>query len=138
MPPDPDLTQSDIFLEAGWAQVFCSGFCSRRVGYPSHEVCFPLFPAFSLPGILYRLKRGSENMSAMLNQLNWRNDTRFIQLSGIFPVDPAVPLHDKVVNFSATAVVHQVRQSPRLGSGLSQPTETGCRVPEGCNERAYF
>ena len=49
-------------------------------------------------------------MSAILNQLNWRNDTRFIQLSGIFPVDPAVLLHDKVVNFSAAAVPHQVRQ----------------------------
>ena len=41
----------------------------------------------------------------MVNQLNWRSDTRFVQLSGIFPVESAIPLRDGVVNFSTVTRV---------------------------------
>ncbi|KAF9644227.1 tubulin nucleotide-binding domain-like protein [Thelephora ganbajun] len=52
-----------------------------------------------------RLKRSSENMSGVLNRLNWRNDTPFVQLSGIFPVESGVPLGDGVIDFSAATRV---------------------------------
>ena len=38
--------------QTGHVPDFCSSFCSRRVGYPSHQVCFPLL--FSLREILTR------------------------------------------------------------------------------------
>ncbi|KAF9644224.1 hypothetical protein BDM02DRAFT_1055057 [Thelephora ganbajun] len=61
-----------------------------------------------------RLKRGSENMSGVLNQPNWRNDTPFVQLSGIFPVESGIPLGDGVIDFSAaTRVSDKVCWRPR-------------------------
>lgn len=56
------------------------------------------------------MKRGSEGMSGVLNQLNWRNDTRFIQLGGLFPVESPIQLQEGVLNFSAaTRVSDRVR-----------------------------
>lgn len=47
-----------------------------------------------------RVNYGSESMSGVLNQLNWRNDTRFVQLGGLFPVESDIPLQDGIINFS--------------------------------------
>ena len=49
-------------------------------------------------------------MSGVVNQLNWRNDTRFVQLSGILPVESGVPFQDGVIDFSTvTRVSGKVR-----------------------------
>ena len=75
---------------------------------------------------LYRLKRDSEGMSGVVNQLNWRNDTRFVQLSGILPVESAVPLRDRVINFSAAAgASDKVCRDAITQRGFEL---TGCRI----------
>ena len=53
-------------------------------------------------GNRHRLKCGSEGMSGVLNQLNWRNDTQFVQLSGILPVEQNLLSQGKVIDFSST------------------------------------
>ena len=85
---------------------------------------------------LSRAKRGSESMSGVLNQLNWRNDTRFVQLGGLFPVESIVPLQDGIINFSAvTRGSDKVRTAHNCKS-LSRPEAIGRRIfMQGCNER---
>ena len=92
----------EIRQELRHVPVLRFGFCSHRVDYPSYEVFSPplCFVALSSRISLNRLKCGSEDMSGVMNQLNWRNDTRFVQLSGTFPVESAIPLQDGVINFS--------------------------------------
>ena len=52
-------------------------------------------------------------MSGVLNQLNWRNNTRFIELTGLFPVQSSATFQDGVTNFSAaTMVSDKVRTGP--------------------------
>ena len=84
-----------------YVPVFRFGFNSHRVGHPPNEVR-PLtyFVTSSSGSNPYRLKRGAESMSGVLNQLNWRGDTRFIQLSGLLPAKSALPSQNEVIGFS--------------------------------------
>ena len=84
-----------------YVPVFRSGFSPHRVGHPPNEVR-PLvyFVTSSSGSNPYRLERGAESMSGVLNQLNWRGDTRFIQLSGLLPAESALPSQNEVIGFS--------------------------------------
>ena len=98
--PPPTILEIREYLQH--VPVLRFGFRSHGVGYPSYEVFIPLsFVASFSRDYLNRLTHGSEAMAGVLNQLNWRNDTRFAQLSGVFPVEPGIPFQDGVVDFSA-------------------------------------
>ena len=92
----------------------------------------PVLRCIMLSGSPNRLTDGSEAMTGVLNQLNWRNDTRFVQLSGVLPVEPGIPFQDGVIDFSTvTSASDKVRlwsrfeQSFVLISSRMSPTRGG-------------
>jgi len=102
----PPPTILEIGKELQHVPVLRFGFRSRRVGYPTYEVLFHLY--FVVPfskDYLNRLAGGSEVMTGVVNQLNWRNDTRFVQLSGVIPVESNIPFQDGIIDFSTVTPV---------------------------------
>ena len=112
---DPASTFLGVRKELRCVPVLRFGFSPHRVRHPPNEVRPPVFFVTSSSGSNpYRLKRGAESMSGVLNQLNWRGDTRFIQLSGLLPAGSALPSQNEVIGFSTAT-----RCSDKV-----------CRIPE--------